>query len=56
MPNERMAPLQEDHASFKGWSACADAMHKYDENLVKGWKEEIDTLLLLVSPLLSATE
>jgi hypothetical protein len=26
-------------------------MHAYDEDLVKGWKEEIDTLLLLVCSL-----
>jgi hypothetical protein len=47
MPGERNV-LREDAASFKGWSACADAMRAYDEDLVKGWKEEIDTLLLLV--------
>jgi hypothetical protein len=40
-------PGSED-PGFKGWSACATAMRTYDEELVKGWKEDIDTLLLLV--------
>lgn len=41
-----------EDATFKGWSSCADAMKDYDHLLVKGWKEEIDTLLLLVSLIL----
>jgi hypothetical protein len=38
-----------DDVNFQGWKACADAMRDFDEHLIKGWKEEIDTLLLLVS-------
>jgi hypothetical protein len=37
-----------EDARFKGWSACAAAMRSHDEDMVKNWKEEIDTLLLLV--------
>jgi hypothetical protein len=40
-----------EDGTFKGWSACAQAMRTYDEQLVQGWKEELDTLLLLVSVL-----
>ncbi|KAI0649471.1 hypothetical protein C8Q79DRAFT_876040, partial [Trametes meyenii] len=28
------------------WTACAARMRDYDEAMVRGWKEEIDTLLV----------
>lgn len=31
-----------------GWSICAQTVQKYDETVVKNWKEEIDTLLVFV--------
>ena len=31
-----------------GWSVCAKTVQKYDENIVRNWKEEIDTLLVFV--------
>jgi hypothetical protein len=40
---------EEENVGFKGWSACARAMHEYDERLVRRWCEEIDTLLVFVS-------
>jgi hypothetical protein len=37
---------QADH----GWATCLKVMTDYDKNLVRGWNEKIDGLLLLVSP------
>jgi hypothetical protein len=49
--DDQHARAEEDEsAGFKGWSACARVMRDYDENLVKRWSEEIDTLLVFVSP------
>ena len=31
-----------------GWSACAKTVQKHDENAVRSWAEEIDTLLVFV--------
>ncbi|OBZ72178.1 hypothetical protein A0H81_07613 [Grifola frondosa] len=32
--------------SFEWWSSCASLMKRHDEAMVRGWKEEIDTLLV----------
>lgn len=37
-----------ENAEFRGWTECAKAMRQYDEGMIKGWKEEIDTLLVFV--------
>ena len=37
-----------------GWRNCARALEKYDSELCKGYREEIDTLLVFVSGLLRA--
>jgi hypothetical protein len=34
--------------SENGWATCLRVMADYDQNLLKGWKEDIDGLLLLV--------
>ncbi|EIN07075.1 hypothetical protein PUNSTDRAFT_144636 [Punctularia strigosozonata HHB-11173 SS5] len=38
--------LSELTYASKGWTACARAVKQYDESLVAGWKEEIDSLLV----------
>lgn len=38
----------EKPTSPDGWSICAQTVQKYDEAVVKNWKEEIDTLLVFV--------
>ena len=40
-------------ASSEAWAACAKALREYDEAMIQDWKEEIDTLLVFVSVLLS---
>jgi len=40
--NEKPAPPD-------GWSTCAKTVQKYDDTVVRNWKEEIDTLLVFVS-------
>ena len=35
--------------SSEAWAACAKALREYDEAMIQGWKEEIDTLLVFVS-------
>ncbi|KAI0339632.1 hypothetical protein BDW22DRAFT_1422182 [Trametopsis cervina] len=32
--------------TLKPWAKCLKKLRKYDENLVRGWKEDIDTLLV----------
>lgn len=39
--NEKPTPLD-------GWSLCAKTVQRYDENTVRDWTEEIDTLLVFV--------
>lgn len=42
--------LPEDYNDFTpDWSVYASRMRAYDEAMVRGWKEEIDTLLVFVS-------
>ncbi len=31
------------------WANCVRALRDYDEHMVKGWKEDIDSLLVFVS-------
>lgn len=31
------------------WSACSRALKQYDENMIRNWKEDIDTVLVFVS-------
>lgn len=33
----------------EGWASVTETMNLYDERMVSGWKEEIDTLLVFVS-------
>lgn len=33
----------------EAWSACVKVLHDYDEHMVKGWKEDVDSLLVFVS-------
>ncbi|KAF9650923.1 hypothetical protein BDM02DRAFT_1219843 [Thelephora ganbajun] len=40
------ANINEKPSSPDGWSTCAKTVQKYDENIVRNWKEEIDTLLV----------
>lgn len=40
--------INEKPTSPDGWSTCAKSVQKYDENIVRNWKEEIDTLLVFV--------
>jgi len=42
------ANINEKPTPSDGWSACAKTVQKHDENIVKNWKEEIDTLLVFV--------
>ena len=42
------ANVNEKPAPPDGWSTCAKTVQKYDENIVRNWKEEIDTLLVFV--------
>ena len=41
-------PNCENPAIPDGWSTCAQTVQKYDETVVRNWKEEIDTLLVFV--------
>ena len=40
--------------SSEAWAACAKALREYDEAMIQDWKEEIDTLLVFVSTLVSS--
>ncbi|KAI0674557.1 hypothetical protein C8Q78DRAFT_966328 [Trametes maxima] len=43
--------------SSEAWGACAKALREYDEDMIRDWKEEIDTLLVfagLFSAILTA--
>lgn len=42
----------DDTVQGRAWAACQKAVREYDESLVQGWKEDIDTLLVFVRPLL----
>jgi hypothetical protein len=33
----------------EGWATCLKVMTEHDQTLVKGWREEIDGLLIFVS-------
>ncbi|KDQ56010.1 hypothetical protein JAAARDRAFT_112881, partial [Jaapia argillacea MUCL 33604] len=35
-----------DPPADDGWTNCINAIRRYDENMVQGWKEDIDTLLV----------
>lgn len=38
-----------DAASVKGWEACYNKIKDYDTNMVEGYKDELDTLLIFVN-------
>jgi hypothetical protein len=42
------ANINEKSTAPDSWSTCAKTVQKYDENMVRNWKEEIDTLLVFV--------
>lgn len=42
-------PMAGDAASVEGWEVCYNRVKDYDANMVKGYKEEVDTLLVFVS-------
>ena len=31
------------------WGSCVKALRDYDEHMVRGWKEDVDSLLVFVS-------
>jgi hypothetical protein len=45
------ADAEGETARFTGWVVCAKAMREFDESLGKRWNDEVDTLLVFVSPL-----
>jgi hypothetical protein len=42
------ACVNEKPTTPDSWSICAQTVQKYDETIVRNWKEEIDTLLVFV--------
>jgi len=44
------ASINEKPSPPDGWSMCAKTVQKHDENAVRSWAEEIDTLLVFVCP------
>ena len=47
-------PTNQDTSS--AWAKCAKNLWDHDEAAVKGWKEEIDTLLVFVGTYLDAND
>jgi hypothetical protein len=47
-PTQSQSVVMTDDHRTDGWAMCAAVMQAYDEETVKGWNNDIDTLLVLV--------
>ena len=48
--------MHESPDATVSWAKCNDVLREYDEAMIKGWKEEIDTHLVFVSLLYSIAQ